>query len=99
MRVILPQPPNPDDPAYKSNQSALARAQYWWMSRLRAAIEDSSRLNNRPMGQKFVVGTFTTNTTISGTSTGTDVANFMSSLVKAMEAKGLVSQTVSRTGG
>jgi len=98
-RVVLPQPPNPDEPAYKSNPLLLARANYQWMCRAKGALEDNSRLNDRPMGQQFAVGSFTTNTTISGTSTGTDVANFIASLVTAMEAKGLVSQTVSRKAG
>jgi hypothetical protein len=98
-RVVLPQPPNANDVRYSNNQLAFNRDVSDWMSRVKGLLEDSDRVNNRPMGQQFVVGSFTTNTTISGTSTGTDVANFLSSLITAMQAKGVVSQTVSRSGG
>lgn len=97
--VVLPTPPNPDDQAYKNSPLAFNRAQYTWMSEVKGLLESASTVNNRPMAQQFAVGSFTTNTTISGTSTGTDVSNFISSLVTAMEAKGLVSKTVSRSGG
>lgn len=95
----LPQPPNPDDWAFKANQLALQRAQYEWMCRVKGYLEDAARRNDRPMAQQFVVGSFTTNTTITGTSTLGDVANFVASLVQAMISKGFVSQTVSRTDG
>lgn len=98
-RVVIPTPPNPDDPVYKNNTDAFARAQYKWMTQVKGVLEDASSINERPMGQQFQVGAFTTNTTISGTSTGTDVANFISSLITAMEAHGLSSPTVSRSGG
>lgn len=97
--VVLPTPPNPDDPAYKNNPLAFNRAQFSWMAQVKGLLEDANNVNARPMAQQFAVGTFSTNTTISGTSTGTDVANFVSSLVTAMQAKGFVSQTVSRSGG
>lgn len=98
-REVLPQPPNPDDMAYRADALKFARAQYDWMCRVKGYLEDSSRRNDRPMGQQFVVGSFTTNTTITGTSTLGDVANFVASLTEAMISKGLVSQTVSRTNG
>lgn len=98
-RDVLPQPPNPDDMAYKADALKLARAQYDWMCRVKGYLEDASRRNDRPMGQQFVVGSFTTNTTITGTSTLGDVANYVASLTEAMISKGLISQTVSRTNG
>ncbi len=98
-RVVLPQPPDATSSVYRNNQAAFNQAISEWMRRVKGELEDSSRLNGRPLGQQFVVGSFTTNTTISGTSTGTDVANFIASLITAMEAKGIVSQTVSRKGG
>lgn len=98
-RVVLPQPPNADDAHFKNNQLAFNRATSDWMSRVKGLLEDADRLNNRPMGQQFAVGSFTTNTTIAGTSTGTDVANFLASLVTAMQARGSVSRTASRSGG
>jgi hypothetical protein len=69
---------------------------YQWMQQTKQLLDDANRLNGAPMGQAFSVGSFTTNTSISGTSTGTDVANFVSSLVTAMLAKGLASSSVSR---
>lgn len=98
-QITLPNPPNPDDWAYKSNPLAFNRAQYTWMQQVKGVIESASQVNDRSMAQQFVVGSFTTNTAISGTSTGTDVANFISSLVTAMTSKGFNSQTVSRSGG
>lgn len=98
-QVSLPTPPNPDDMAYRNNPLAFNRAQYAWMTRVKGLVEDASKINDRPMAQQFVVGAFTTNTAIAGTSTGTDVANFISSLVTALTAKGFNSQTVSRSGG
>lgn len=98
-REVLPQPPNPDDLSYKADSQKLARAQYDWMCRVKGYLEDTSRRNDRPMGQQFTVGSFTTNTTITGTSTLGDVADFVASLVTAMISKGFVSQTVNRTDG
>lgn len=93
MRILtIPQPPNANDPNF--NQVAVQ-----WMAQVKSAIEGASRINDTPLGQQFVVGSFTTNTTIAGTSTGTDVSNFLSSLITAMQAKGLVSPTVSRANG
>ena len=98
-RVVLPQPPQATDMQYANNQLAFNRAVSDWMGRVKGILEDADRVNNRPMGQQFVVGTFSTNTTIAGTSTGTDVANFIASLVTAMQARGFSGQTVSRSGG
>ena len=98
-RDLLPQPPNPDDMAYKADSLKFARAQYEWMCRVKGYLEDASRRTDRPIAQQFVVGSFTTNTTITGTSTLADVANYVASLTEAMISKGLVSQTVSRTNG
>src|SRR6185503_2975375 len=99
MRSALPQPPNPDDISYREDARKFARAQYEWMCRVKGYLEDSARQNNRPIAQQFVVGSFTTNTTISGTDTLGDVADCLASLITAMISKGLISQTVSRTNG
>jgi hypothetical protein len=99
MRNTLPQPPNPDDISYRADAHKLARAQYEWMCRVKGYLEDTARRDGRPIAQQFVVGDFTTNTTISGTSTLADVANYVASLTEAMISKGIVSQTVSRTNG
>ena len=99
MRSALPQPPNPDDISYRADARKLARAQYEWMCRVKGYLEDTARRIDKPIAQQFVVGSFTTNTTITGTSTLADVANYVASLTEAMISKGLVSQTVSRTNG
>lgn len=95
--VILPQPPNANDPAFKDSPLAFNRAASDWMRRVKGLIEDASRIDDAPLGQQFRVGSFTTNTTIAGTSTGTDVSNFLCSLLTAFIAKGQVSQTVTRS--
>jgi hypothetical protein len=87
--ITLPQPPSATDPNF--NQAAVS-----WMSQVKSAIEGASRVNDTPMGQQFQVGSFTTNTAIAGTSTGTDIANFLASFVSAMTSKGLVSPTIKR---
>lgn len=98
-RVTLPQPPNSEDLVYKSNPLAFNRAMSDWARRVKGAIEDASRVNDVPLGQQFQIGSFSTNTAINGTSTLGDVANFVCSLVTALIAKGVISQTVTRTGG
>jgi len=87
--LTLPQPPMATDPNF--NQRAAD-----WMAQVKSVIEGASRVNDTPMGQQFQVGSFTTNTTIAGTSTGTDIANFLASFVSAMTSKGWVSPTIKR---
>jgi len=67
------------------------------MSQVKSAIEAASRIDTAPLAQQFQVGSFTTNTTIDGAAVIGDVANFLSSFITAMQARGLVSSTVSRT--
>ena len=98
-RVTLPQPPNADDPLYRDNAMAFMRATSDWMRRVKGMIEDASRINGTPMGQAFLATAFTTNTVATGTTTGTDLSNVVASLIAAMTASGLVSPTISRTGG
>lgn len=90
----LPVPPNPDDAKYKGNSLAHARDMYRWATKTKGVVDNMMNVNNAPAGQQVAVGSFTTNTTISGTSTGTDVANFVSSLVTALTKKGILSPTV-----
>ena len=94
-RVILPQPPDPAN----MNMGDWSRAMFRWASVTKGILEDASRVNDGPLGQRFVVGAFTTNTTVTGTTTGTDLSNFVASFVEAMTAKGLVSPTISRSTG
>jgi hypothetical protein len=90
--VTLPAPPAANDPNFNTKVVA-------WMAQVKSVLEGASRVNDTPLGQQFQVGSFTTNTTITGTSTGTDVANFLSSFITAMTSKGLVSPTITRSGG
>lgn len=95
-RIILPEPPKPDDYQYKINPLAYNRSVYEWMRSSKALIEQASKVNDSPMNQAFMVTTssnFVLTTAITGTSTGTDIANFICSFVQAMIKKGQVSQT------
>lgn len=96
-RILIPQPPNADAPEFRTNPMAFNRAASDWMRRLKGILEDASRINDAPMGQQFQIGSFSTNTTLAGTSTLGDVANFVCSLTTALTSKGLVSPTVTRT--
>lgn len=98
-RITIPQPPDASSAIYKDNQQAFNRAVTTWMFRVKGAIEDSSRVNDRPMAQQLVVSSYTTNTSLTGTSTLADVADFVCTLIDAMKAKGISSQTVTRSGG
>lgn len=93
-RIVLPQPPNPSGMKMGDWQQAT----YRWMNQVKGVLEDASRTNDAPLGQAFLATNFTTNTVITGTSTGTDVSNFLASLIAAMTARGLVSPTISRSG-
>ena len=95
-RVVLPAPPDPMASQFAGSPLLWQRMAYQWMQQTKQLLDDANRVNGSPMGQAFVVGSFTTNTTISGSSTGTDVSNFVSSLVTAMQAKGLTSPSVNR---
>lgn len=94
MKIIkLPNVPNPDDPAYKNNPLAYNRALYKWATETKGKIEQGSLNNDTPMAQNFVLGSsYALSTTLEGTSTGTDVNNFILSLVNAMINKGYIKE-------
>lgn len=96
-RVLLPQPPNADDAQFKNNQPAFNRAVSRWMNQAKGLLEDASRINDSPLGQQFLSTNFTTNTLVSGTTTGTDLSNVVASLIQAMMDRGFVSATVTRS--
>ena len=81
---------NPPDPAQFSNQVAWQRATYDWMQKAKSVIEIASNQNDTPLQQNFVVSSYSTNTALTGTSTGTDLANFLCSLVQSMTDKGFI---------
>lgn len=91
MKIVrLPVPPNPDDRQYLNNPQGWARAAFGWMNDVKGKIEAQSLQNDTPLNQNFAVSSYTTNTSLSGTSTGTDVSNFVCSIVAAMQKKGIV---------
>ena len=93
MKVVkLPNAPNPDDALYKNNPIAYNRAVYLWMTQTKGKIEQASVNNNTPMDQAFVLGSYVLSTSMAGTSTGTDVSNFILSICAAMMKKGIMKQ-------
>lgn len=89
-QLKLPNPPNPDDSAYRMNQMQYQRDIYRWMTETKGKIEIASVINDTPLDQNFVIGTYVLSTALSGTSTGTDMANFICSLVSAFTKKGII---------
>jgi len=96
-QVVIPIPPNPDDAAYKNNPMAYNRAAFHWMNETKGRIEDCSHYNDIPIDQVLTLGSYTLSSNISGTSTGTDVSNFLCSFIASMTRKGIVSPNT--TGG
>lgn len=93
-QIILPQPP--EAARYRNDVPGFMTAASDWMRKAKVHIEEASRINDSPLGQQFVVSDFTTNTTITGTMTGTDLANAFASVVQAMTERGMISPTIKR---
>lgn len=96
-RIVLPQPPDPADQKFNGVPFLWQRAAFTWMQQAKQVLDDANRVNASPMGQQFQVGAFTTNTTVTGTTTGTDLSNFVASLVQAMTTTGYVAPVQKRT--
>lgn len=95
-RVILPDPPKADDYQYQNNQLLYNRAVSEWLRASKGLLEQASKINDSPLNQAFMITTssaFVLTTALSGTSTGTDIANFICSFVQAMIKTGRISQT------
>jgi hypothetical protein len=93
-RLTLPKPPDPDAPQYKGNTLAYNRAVFAWMSQVKGLTETAHNLIAKPAGQQMQVTAFTTTTTLSGTATGTVVAQYLCSLVQALTDRGIISPTI-----
>ena len=93
-RLSLPKPPDPDHPAFKSNPHAYSRAMYDWARQVKQLTEQAHNITASPCGQQIQVSSFTTNTALSGTATGTDLTNFVCSLVATLQDKGILSPTI-----
>jgi len=89
-KFTLPDPPNPNDIAYKSNPLAYSRAANDWMRRVKGTLEASVNQLGLPASPSFVATSYTTNTVISGTTTGTDLTNAVCSLITALTNKGIL---------
>ena len=96
-RTILPHPPNPDDTVFAGAPMLFNRAVYDWMQQVKGRLEIDSQSNNVPAAQPFLATNFTTNTVVTGTTTGTDLANAVASLVQAFTDNGRLSPR--RAGG
>jgi hypothetical protein len=90
----FPTPPNPEDAAYKNNPMGYNKAMYQWASLLTQKVQQNVKQYNTPLDQNFVLGSYTVGTALSGTSTGTDVANALCSLLASMIRRGTVSPTL-----
>lgn len=90
-QVSLNEPPDPSDYNYKDDQMAYNKAVFRWMNESRQRIEAASHFNDVPMDQNFVLGSYVLTTSLAGTSTGTDITNFICSVVAAFTRKGLIS--------
>lgn len=88
--LALAEPPNPNDSQFSNNPKAYNLAQYRWSQTLKSQLTSNSRVNSRPVAQNFVTTDFTTATTLTGTSTLADVANFVCTLVTSLIEKGIL---------
>ena len=95
-RLNLPDPPDLAQPRYVGQPEVALHDISLWLSQAKVQLENFSRSLGAPAGQRLTVGAFSTNTSVSGTSTGTDLANFVSTLVQAMQNKGYLSPIASR---
>ena len=88
-RLVLPTvPPN----------ASLVDLRQWAMQ-VKSLTENYSRLQSAPSGQQMLATNFTTNTVCTGTTTGTDLANVVASLIMTLLNKGVLSPTVTREQG
>lgn len=95
MRALnIPDPPKPEQ--FRGNVLGWQRAMVDWGQRVKGVLQDFNRDANKPCGQQLVVGSFTTNTTITGTTTGTDLANYVASMTQAFTMRGDISPTITR---
>lgn len=89
-RIVLDNPP-----IHRGNDLAFFREVTDWMSRTKTKIDQASLQNDTPLTKNFTVTGFTTSTALSGTSTGTDITNFVCSVVQAFTNKGIITTQTS----
>ena len=83
----------PDPTQFPNNPLGFSRAVQTWMNQAKQQLEQASAVNDTPCDTPFVVGSFTSTTSVSGTMTGTDIANALCSLISALTKKGIISPT------
>jgi hypothetical protein len=98
MSITLQTPPSPDDGSFKNNPLAYNRAIYQWMNDTKSKIEKNSQIMDSPLDQNFVISSFSTNTQLTGTSSGTDISNFICTLVAAFTRKNTITAKKRPTG-
>lgn len=91
-RTHLPAPPNP---MTYPNVSAWQQAMYQWALQVKGRIEADSAVNTSPVAP-FVVGTYTTTNTITGTDA---TSNFVATLVAGMQSQGITAPVSQRISG
>lgn len=96
-RIILPDPPNPSAPIFKGQLLTWQRAVYEWMRLTKQLSDDANRVNASPIGQQFTTTDYTLTTAVTGTTTGTDLSNFVASLVDGFTTAGYLSPVRKRT--
>ena len=92
-RLVLPEPPNPSDPRYNNNPMAYSRDLYGYIQKLTGKLEQLSQNNDRPIKPPFIISSYSTNTELTGTSTGTDLANFICTLIQGFIDQGIITVT------
>jgi hypothetical protein len=93
-RLQLPNPPDPTEPRYKTNPASYNLAAYRWMQTAKGLLENAHNSVATPCGQQIVASSFTTNTALSGTMTGTQIANALCTLVQILQNKGITSPSI-----
>lgn len=88
-RLVLPPMPQ---------NATLAQVRQWG-EQVKSLTENYARLQSAPAGQQMLATNFTTNTVCTGTTTGTDLSNVVSSLIATLTEKGILSPTVTREQG
>lgn len=96
-RIQIKEPPDPADARYRGAPLAWQRDMFKWATETKGRIEQSSRQNDVPLTTPFMVSSFTTNTALTGTSTTTDIANFVCTLVQSLIDRGMITITTAST--
>lgn len=92
-RLVFPNPPNPGDAQFR-NPMAFNQALYQWAMAVKGALEQTININGLPARPPFVPTAYSTQTTITGTSSLVDVANCLCSLIAALNNKGITTPNV-----